>query len=239
MLKALIKKIMWVLHLDITRNQQYDRQTYRIMQKAIGTDSVCMDIGCHKGEMLDIMMKFAPKGKFFAFEPLPPLFRNLVAKYGTNPACVLSDVALSNEEGETTFHYVVNAPAYSGIKQRRYDTEAQVEMIKVKMQTLDNLIPPTQKIDFMKVDVEGGEMAVFRGGAQTIARNKPTIIFECGIGASDYYQTQPEDVFRFMQSCGLKISLLKDYLNNTAPLTEAGFRTQFSQNLNYYFVAHP
>lgn len=240
MIKAILRKILWVLHLDITQNLRYDRQTYQIMKKVLKSDSVCLDIGCHKGEMLDLMLQFAPKGKFFAFEPLPHLFKNLREKYGNSPAISLSDVALSTEKGTTSFHYVVNAPAYSGIKARRYDTEnPQIELLTVNTDTLDNVIPTTQHIDFIKIDVEGAEFGVMQGGINVLKKNRPFLIFECGMGASDYYQTTPEAVYELLASCDLKISLLKDFLDNKPALSKADFATQFHQNLNYYFIAHP
>lgn len=240
MIKAILRKILWVLHLDITQNLRYDRQTYQIMKKVLKSDSVCLDIGCHKGEMLDLMLKFAPKGKFFAFEPLPHLFKSLREKYGNSPAISLSDVALSTEKGTTSFHYVVNAPAYSGIKARRYDTEnPQIELLTVNTDTLDNVIPTTEHIDFIKIDVEGAEFGVMQGGINVLKKNRPFLIFECGMGASDYYQTTPEAVYDLLASCDLKISLLKDFLDNKSALSKSDFATQFHQNLNYYFIAHP
>jgi FkbM family methyltransferase len=240
MIKDLIRKILWALHLDITKNLQYDRQTFNIMRKVLKTDSVCLDIGCHKGEMLDLMRDFAPQGTFFGFEPLPHLFANLKEKYGNLPRVHLSDVALSTEKGTTQFHYVVNAPAYSGIKARRYDTQnPEIELITVQLDTLDEIIPRHQNVDFIKIDVEGGELGVMKGGIETLKKNRPIVIFECGMGASDYYQTTPADVYHLLTECQLKISLLKDFLAHKPPLSLAAFTEQFNQNLNYYFIAHP
>ena len=52
------------------------------MKKVIKPQSNCIDVGCHKGEMLELMFKYSPKGKHFAFEPIPYLFERLKVNFG-------------------------------------------------------------------------------------------------------------------------------------------------------------
>ena len=80
MSKDLIRKILKILHFDLTKNQQYDRATQQIMKRVIRSNSNCIDVGCHKGEMLDLMLKYAPKGNHFAFEPIPDYYKQLKQK---------------------------------------------------------------------------------------------------------------------------------------------------------------
>ena len=238
-IKDWIRKSLWALHLDVTQNLRYDRQTIAIMKRVLRKNSSCIDVGCHKGEMLELMLKFSPEGKHFAFEPLPHLYQNLKQMFQNNSKIAIFDVALWNEKGTTTFNYVVNAPAYSGIKERKYDKTPEIEVITVQTEKLDNLIPVTQKIDLIKIDVEGGELGVLQGATETITRNKPFIVFESGIGASDYYDTQPKQIFSLLENCGLSVSVMQDFLKNKPPLSLSEFETQFHQQINYYFIAHP
>jgi len=112
--KNLIRSSLNTLHLDLTKNLEYDRLTKLIMKRTISSGSNCIDVGCHKGEILDIIIKQSPTGKHFGFEPLPFLYNKLVKKY-KDKATILP-FALANETGFSTFQYVKNAPAYSGIK---------------------------------------------------------------------------------------------------------------------------
>ena len=91
----------------------------------------------------------------------------------------------------------------------------------------------------MKIDVEGGEFLVLKGARELIKKNKPVIIFEHGLGASDYYGTKPEDVYNLLDECGLKISLMRLWLDNKAPLTLKKFKEIFDKNSYYYFIAYP
>ena len=66
-LKTLIKQVLNFLHLDLTQNLKYDRLTKEIIKKFIQKSHVCIDVGCHKGEILSQIIKFAPNGKHYAF----------------------------------------------------------------------------------------------------------------------------------------------------------------------------
>jgi FkbM family methyltransferase len=207
------------------------------MKKKIEKNSNCIDIGCHKGEMLDLMLKYAPHGKHFAFEPLPYLFENLKKIYKNRVQ--IFPFALSDTSGFSSFQFVKNAPAYSGLKKRKYDiSNPDIEEIKVEVKTLDELIPFSQKIDFIKIDVEGGEFGVLKGAKNLLKKNKPVILFECGKGASDYYGTNLIDLYNFItEEVRLSLFTLKSYLNNKPSLTNAEFELLYNTNSEYYFVA--
>lgn len=239
-MKKAIKQIIKKIPIAFTQNQRYDRQTNRIIQKVCRPGSSCIDVGAHKGEVLDTILKYAPDGTHYAFEPIPDMYAGLKAKYGGNKNCRIFDIALSNEKGTSSFNYVVSNPSYSGLKKRRYDREHEQDtQITVQTDKLDNVLPADVKIDLVKIDVEGGELLVLQGAVETIIRNKPVIIFEHGLGASDFYGSKPEVLFDLLSSCGLKVSLMKDWLSGSSSLTKTQFRNIYDKNSDYYFIAHP
>lgn len=237
-MKELIKYIIKKLPIAFTKNQQYDAQTKKVIRKTVTAESSCIDIGCHKGEVLDLILLQSPNGKHYGFEPIPAMYKKLVQRYKGVP-CTFYDIALSNKVGETKFNYVVSNPAYSGLIKRNYDKKDEVdEQILVSVNTLDNLIPKETNITFIKIDVEGGELQVLEGGIETIKRCKPFIIFEHGLGASEFYDATPKKVFDLLTDCGLKISTMKNWLANKPAFTIAEFEQQFNQKINYYFIAY-
>ena len=234
-IKSLIKK----LPIAFTKNQKYDAQTVKIMKKICRPDSNCIDVGCHKGEMLDLILKYAPQGQHYCFEPLPDLFEGLIQKKYP-PNCLFFNLALSRESGTTSFNYVVSNPSYSGILRRRYDRPNEEDTtISVQTELLDNIIPEKTKIDFIKIDVECAEMLVLEGAKKTIQRCKPIVVFEFGLGASDIYGTTPRQIFTFFEKSNMHISLMRDWLNSKPPLSMQAFEDQFNLSKNYYFIAHP
>lgn len=237
-LKDIVRSIVKFLHIDATKGIKYDRLTTAIFKEVLTTNSHCIDIGCHNGDILKEILHYSPHGKHIAFEPLPHLYQALVQAY-SNKATIYP-YALSNQNGSTTFQYVRNAPAFSGIKKRRYDTTTpNVEEIHVEMRTLDSLVDSSITIDLIKIDVEGAEYGVLLGARELLLRDKPYIIFECGMGGTDYYGTTPEQVFTYLvHTIGLHISLLDSFLQKAPPLTLQQFQHIFTTNSDYYFIAH-
>jgi len=236
-IKAILREVFISLHLDLTKNLKYDRLTRKILKKYLKKDYNCIDVGCHKGEILDLILKYSPEGEHYAFEPIPYLYEELERKY-KNRAKVFS-CALSDNDGETTFQHVKNAPAYSGIKKRRYDiANPEIEEIKVELKRLDGLIPSSKKIHFIKIDVEGGEFGVIKGAKKLLKGNRIVVLFECGKGACDYYGTAPVELYNFItDEVGMKIYTLNAYLKNKNPLSVNEFTNYFDTNAEYYFVA--
>lgn len=236
-IKDTIRELFISLHLDLTKNLKYDRLTRSILKNYLMKDSNCIDVGCHKGEILDLILHYAPEGKHYAFEPIPYLYSELKNKYDFKVK--VFPYALSDYSGETTFQLVKNAPAYSGIKRRRYDiSNPIIEEIKVDLKTLDEIIPFNEKIHLIKIDVEGGEFGVLKGAKNLLKMNKPIIIFECGKGASDYYGTSPLDLYNFISiEIGLKIYTLQSFIQNKQPINEDEFENYYNTNEEYYFIA--
>ena len=222
-------------------NAKYDAQTARIIKHVVEADSNCVDVGCHRGTILDIMLARAPRGRHFAFEPLPHSFADLRRKYASRPNVELHESALSDAPGESTFQHVVDSPGYSGFLRRQYPRPEKVVEIRVRLERLDDVIPDSLPIRFVKIDVEGAELQVLRGALETIRRTRPYIVFEHGLGGADCYGTTPEMVHDLLTGCGLRLALMKDWLDTggTKTLGKAAFADEFYSGRNFYFMAHP
>lgn len=236
--KALVRRLLNNLHLDLSKNLKYDRLTTAVMKKVIRRDSNCIDIGCHEGEVLQVILSLAPAGRHHAFEPLPSYFEKLKGKYGQKVE--LHGLALSDKSGETKFQYVINAPAFSGIKKRSYLVdEADIEEITVPLGKLDDIIPQGERIDFIKIDVEGGELDVIRGGRRILKECRPVVIFEFGKGAADHYGTTAEDIWSEFSEAALSLYTLDAFLKGQADMELDELRSHFDKGSEYYFIAAP
>jgi len=211
--------------------------TETIMRRVIQHNSNCIDIGCHKGEILDVMLELAPEGKHTAFEPIPVFYNALIEKYKSK--AVILPYALSDKNGTADFQYVKNAPAYSGLRKREYTVDPDIEVISVEVKKLDDLIAG-QKVNLIKIDVEGAELNVLQGSINTLKAEKPYVIFEFGMGASNYYDSTPEKMFQLLcVEAGLKISTLKSFVTGKGALSAVDFQKLYESQTEYYFIAHP
>jgi hypothetical protein len=85
----------WAYH-TATGNEDYvyNRQTFEVMRRVLKSDSCFVDVGCHTGEILRQAIALAPNGQYWAFEPLPHLFKNLKIEF---PCANVFNVALSEQ----------------------------------------------------------------------------------------------------------------------------------------------
>jgi FkbM family methyltransferase len=218
------------------KSSLYDAQTIEIMRRVLRSDSSAVDAGAFVGGMLKHILRFAPNGRHWAFEPLPDLHRSLAARF---PGVSVLPFALGAAPGRSEYVRVSRFPALSGLKRRPdVPAEDETETLVVEVETLDRVIPPDQKVELIKVDVEGGELDLFRGAGATLARSRPVVVFECGLAAGAYGAT-PEAVHDSLTGPGLRVSTLGDWLARRAPLSRDRFAELFHQGREFYFIAHP
>lgn len=237
-MKDFLKKILKLLPIPLTKNHKYDLQTKKIINR-LSEDSNCIDVGCYKGEILDLIIQAAPYGNHFGIEPIPRQYDFLTSKFKKNPNCKILNLAAANKSGVTSFNYVITNPSYSGIRKREYDRTGEKDTtIEVETELLDNIIPTNLKIDLIKIDVEGAELLVLKGASKIISQYRPLVIFEHGLGASDYYDTSPNNVYKYFKSKSMKVSTLGSFLKGRESLSLDEFNDQYYNRTNYYFIAH-
>ena len=238
-MKEVLKKVIRAWPWPLTTNEAYDRQTKAVIRKICKTDSICIDIGCYKGEILRVMMEYAPDAFHYAFEPIPQQFEYLKKTFGKKAN--IFPFALGKEDKVTSFQHVLSNPTYSGLQRRQYKGEEDILEISVQEKRLDDVIPPDKPIRLIKIDVEGGEFDVLKGGENVLQNWKPYLIFEHGIGGSDKYGVTPHDMYNYLTSLGYNITLMKEFLKEpqVKGFSLQEFERQYNKRLNCYFLGIP
>jgi FkbM family methyltransferase len=220
-----------------TKSNKYDRQMTKLMARVLNSNSNCVDVGCYRGEVLREMIRLSPFGKHFAFEPIPKNFQYLAETFKTASVC---ELALSDYSGEAEFQHVVGRTARSGFRRVDYpDKNQEVKQIKVKVDCLDNVIPATIRVDFLKIDVEGAELSVLRGGRSLIRNSQPMIVFEHGWKRAATCDTTPEQIYDLLtREYGLRVSLMERWLKGQKPFSGDEFFRHVYKDLDFCFVAY-
>lgn len=78
----------------------------------------------------------------------------------------------------------------------------------VRLTTLDRFIGdnPTERLDFLKIDVEGAELAVLRGARQTLARFRPRLLVELNPAALRAAGSEPDDLLSLLHDFGYHVA---------------------------------
>lgn len=166
-----------------------------------------IDIGAHKAGYLYWMLKMAgDSGMAVAFEPQLILYNYILRlkKYFGWHNVTIERIAISDFNGETNLFIPANkvkkhsSPEATLVESNRFSIE-KTELVET--QTLDhychtNMIKP----DFIKIDVEGNELNVLKGGLEILTECKPKILVE--IEARHAGKEKVLETFKFLQSLG-------------------------------------
>lgn len=152
----------------------YEPHIIETMYQHIKPGNTCIDIGANIGHHTILMSHFVgEKGHVYAYEPIPYLRDQMARSLAINSIhnVTIHDVALSDKEGEMALFL-----REGNIGGSSFVSGVDTNELPVRVTTLDR--QHTEKVDFMKIDVEGYEYHVLLGGKQLIETYRPTIIFE-------------------------------------------------------------
>lgn len=155
---------------------EFSEDEARLFDQVVRPGDVVMDIGANIGAHTLVMaQRVGPTGRVYAFEPQRVVFQTLCANMALNSIsnAVCMQVALGDEPGKVmvpAFNYA-QTNNYGGIEIDSFATGEPTPVI-----TLDSLELSACRL--MKIDVEGMELKVLKGGMQTIKRLKPILYVE-------------------------------------------------------------
>lgn len=164
-------------------------------------DMVFVDIGANQGEYTLFAAKRLTSGHVLSFEPLPSMRKMLMENISLNnfKNILLFEFGLSTEAKLFTIHEFEGnheglATLYPGDKKVK-------SSLTIVTKALDNVFYSTglQRLDFIKVDIEGGELNALKGARKTIELFKPWILVE--INAQTYQAAgyTINDILEFFQ----------------------------------------
>lgn len=142
-----------------------------------------IDVGAKVGMYSYRIRKYS--ADVIVFEPIP-LFNQMLRAVFAGRRGRVEPVAVSSTCGRVTMRLPLDAAGGHEFYGRStiepsnaltYDRIAAVQEIEVETRTLDSYEFPS--VGFIKIDVEGHELAVLEGAVQTIARHRPNLLIEC------------------------------------------------------------
>lgn len=175
-----------------------------IIALAKGCDNI-FDIGANFGWYSLLLAKIYPGSRLFAFEPVSLTFEHLKNNIALNGLdnIQLFKFGFSDSEKELNFFYY---PEGSGNASIANLSDAKgVQSVSCEVKRLDDFTEEKNTcIDFIKCDVEGAELLVFKGGIKSIIKNKPIIFAELLRKWSAKFDYHPNDVISLLRNSGYR-----------------------------------
>jgi FkbM family methyltransferase len=210
----------------IIRTGIHEPESSRAIEALVGPGQVVLDIGANIGYFAIAMSRLVgEKGRVIAFEPTvyygEVLNKNLEANQIRN--CEVISYGLSSEEAEL-MAYVGDSSAT--LHWWLPETEPRVSE-PIKLQRLDDIVDDLgiDRIDFIKMDIDGHEPFFFEGAWETLNRFRPRILME--VSAPYFLDTgiSPADIYDMLIDHGLHVyseKTMDEFENKLAFLYECG-----------------
>ena len=204
---------------------QFDECRLVFELESLTLNGTMIDVGAHFGSSLG---RFAKAGwTVYAFEPDPANRAKLVNRIKGKPNVILSEEAVSDTSGqEVAFYASDESSGISGLSAFR-DTHREVA--RVRTVTLNDVVARhgIDTIDFLKIDVEGFEMAVLRG--LDFDRLAPAVV----LAEYEDDKTRPlgydvHDLCRFLTGRGYTV-----YVSEWHPIERYGVKHSFRRIQRY------
>jgi len=214
-----------------------------VVKPACDEVPVIFDVGANVGDYALLVRNLIPSARIYAFEPAASVYEQLsrrLSSIGNGANCDAFNFGFSDEEKTVDLYsYTVEGEAASVISSidKRLPTQVlQVEVSdteRIAVRTLDSFCASQRidHIDFLKLDVEGHEVAVLRGAKDMLERGAISMIqFEFG-PANIYSRTYFYDFWSLLSD---KYDLFRIIPGGLAPITYYGEHLEIFLTTNYF-----
>ncbi|WP_343636496.1 FkbM family methyltransferase [Fluviicola sp.] len=190
------------VELSLFETGTYEKGTIQLLEKYLKPGSAFLDIGANIGLMSVIASKIVgEKGIVYAAEANPGTVSILQTNIELNNCknIQLLPVALSDEQGTALLfeNWEVNRGGASLISQ----SEGQ-QGVTVNMERLDDLFDENTAVDLVKIDVEGFEPPVIRGGMNWFRKQLPVFIIEVSEKREKETGPSPLEIMELVKTIG-------------------------------------
>jgi FkbM family methyltransferase len=200
----------------------YEPEKTRAVQTLLNLGETFVDVGGNKGDFALLAAKITGEnGKVVCIEPEPTNLSWIRRSIDLNgyKNIQLCNLALSDHDGESLLHLGTKSGFHtlmSGAPDRDRGS------LKVIVRKLDSLLPELHvgTVNALKIDVEGAELQVLKGAAETIAANPQIVLF---LDIHPFLGVNPSEVFDYLGFLGLTVCEMRQPYNLPATPHEGIF----------------
>ncbi|MEP6674230.1 MAG: FkbM family methyltransferase [Ferruginibacter sp.] len=189
----------------------YEVDNFNFLKQRCKSNDIVLDIGAHIGLFAVVAAQLSkPDGKVYAFEPAPStnsLLKKTIALNKMHHTIEPRDEAMGKENGKTTF-YVSDDKADNSNSLVSYKEDRELHGIDINIVTIDGFVQEKKlnRVNFMKIDVEGAEYDAIRGGTNTFKTLRPYCILAIHPEPIAAKGDNQADIYDFIFNLGYKIT---------------------------------
>ena len=185
-----------------------DRRERVLFRQLIQPGMTVVDVGANIGVYTRFFSTLTEgAGRVHAFEPDPCNFKRLKGNVGNFENVTLNNAAIGEHSG-TIKLYVSDE---LNVDHRTFDSGDGRKGIDVAMVSLDDYFVSGQRVDLIKIDVQGYELSVLRGARRVLKENPHIkVIMEFWPYGLTKASVAPSDVIELIQSFGFELRTTRD-----------------------------
>ncbi len=204
------------LYLLVERFRAWVNWDKRVYLSFVRPGNIVLDVGANVGAHAVFLSHLVrEEGRVLAFEPVAPnidAFVETIRRRSRIDNITIFQLAVGNP-GNARKEVVISAPGddltQASLQHQgtgSWAQDANVREFKAFLTSLDTEreVEALASIDFVKIDVEGGELDVLKGAARTIWRHRPLIYCEVSETWAGAFGYAPDDLLQFMSSLGYR-----------------------------------
>ena len=189
-----------------------------VLSRFCPEDAQIVDVGANIGLSAMFFSSLLPKAKILALEPSRRNFQYLRQNLHQNDLSMIEarQIAASSEVGVLRLHEEPDFGAGSYVVSDRHSAGVSAFAIEVQAKPLDQVVAEEriERVDFIKIDVEGSELDVLNGMQDTLQRFKPIVFMEINTWALVAWRnlTPRTLLSRFVELCPNAFSFAEEEL---------------------------
>jgi len=169
-----------------------------------------IDIGANVGYFSLLMADLVGEaGHVYVAEPTPSLHagleRSFSLNYFDNRFTLITNPLADADDREVNFLVPHGDTKNARIIDPSSDAKSEGQVIALKTRKLDSVIPPGEKIDLIKIDVEGAELRVWKG-MQRVLRENPGVVIILEFNARRPYD--PRELLESIEREGFPLAYI-------------------------------
>jgi FkbM family methyltransferase len=187
----------------------YERELVQLMKKTLKAGMTVLDVGANVGYFSALASGLVgDTGQVHAFEPMPENLSRLRQNLRVFRWAHSYPNAVGDNAGTAMIYFNESESGWASLlTSHDLERRADINVIRLDDWVLDHAV---NRIDFMKMDIEGGEFHALQGAREMLSRFRPMIVAELNAACLARCHRKPEDVLALLQGLGYDCSPFKD-----------------------------
>ena len=204
----------------LTMKSYAEQEDFNFLIENIADNDIVFDVGANVGLFSMVIADACPNAEIYSFEPVPPTYQKMLNNLNLNKRLTKNvhtfNLGFSSEQGSFEFFLPgcdeaasmkpINDDFYlrESDENGNYTGKQKLQAVKCEVDTIDNFCSSNsmEKLDVLKLDIEGGEKDALIGANNVLKNFQPLVYSEMLRKHSARFNYHPNEIIKYMDNLG-------------------------------------